>query len=156
MSPVRTAAVAGALALTAGLALAGCSAGSASGSGSRAELEVAGAYVPQPVTDEVASGYLVVRNSGSAGDRLTSVTSDFSDDVTMHRTVGTTMRQVNSFEIPAGGDLELERGGSHLMFMKLRHKPEKGEKVSLELHFARSEPIKLEVPVEATNYAPRK
>jgi copper(I)-binding protein len=147
----RTTTLAAALALATGAALTGCSS-----AGSRAELTAEGAYMPQPVLADMASGYLVVKNTGGTADELTSVTSDISDDVTMHKTVGTTMRQVTSFKIPAGGELELKRGGSHLMFMKLKHKPEKGEKVSVELHFAQSDPIELNVPVEATNYNPRK
>ncbi|MGP4000019.1 copper chaperone PCu(A)C [Streptomyces sp. 8N706] len=139
-----------AVALTAGLALAGCS------SGSGAELEAEGAYVPKPVMADMASGYLVVKNSGGTADKLTSVTSDLAGEVTMHRTVGNTMRPVRSLEVPAGGELELKRGGSHLMFMNLAHKPAEGEKVSVVLHFASSEPITLDVPVVATNYDPRK
>jgi copper(I)-binding protein len=140
------------LALSAGLALAGCSSGADSG----AELKAGGGYVPQPVTADMASGYLVVKNTGDTADKLTSVTSDISDDVTLHKTVGSTMRPVESFEVPANGELELGRGGSHLMLMKLKHKPTKGEKVSLELRFATTDPIKLDVPVEAANYTPKK
>ncbi|WP_432092226.1 copper chaperone PCu(A)C [Streptomyces sp. bgisy100] len=145
----RRSALAAAVTLTAGLALGGCS-------GSGAELKAEGAYVPQPVMADMASGYVVVRNTGDTADKLTSVTSDFAGDVTMHRTVGNTMRQVSSLKVPAGGELRLARGGTHLMFMKLEHKPAKGEKVSVVLHFAASDPITLEVPVVATNYTPDK
>ncbi|MEV6314251.1 copper chaperone PCu(A)C [Streptomyces sp. NPDC051776] len=149
----RTTGLAGALAVTVAFALSGCS---ESGSGAGADLKAEGAYVPQPVMADMASGYLVVRNTGDAEDRLTSVTSDLSDDVTMHRTTGGTMERVDSLRIPAGGALKLARGGSHLMFMKLKHKPRKGEKVSVRLHFAKSDPIELDVPVEAAGFAPRK
>jgi copper(I)-binding protein len=144
---------AAALALAAGLALAGCSTSSASGSGP--ELTVKDAYVPQPVMRDMAGGFLTVRNTGEAADELTSVTSDISGDVQLHETVDGRMRHVKSLQIPANGELKLEHGGNHLMFMGLKHKPVKGEKVSLELHFAHSDPIKVSVPVEAPNYMPK-
>ncbi|GAA3011746.1 copper chaperone PCu(A)C [Streptomyces fulvorobeus] len=145
----RRTVLAGVLALTTGLTLAGCS------SGGEPELEVAGAYMPQPVSD-MAAGFLVVRNSGDAADRLTSVTSPLSDDVTLHKTENRTMREVRSFEVPAGGELELARGGNHIMFMKLKQRPEQGEKVSLELHFEKAGPIRVDVPVKETTHNPKK
>ncbi|MGW8883361.1 copper chaperone PCu(A)C [Streptomyces sp. NPDC055749] len=145
----RRTVIAGVLALTTGLTLAGCS------SGSEPELKVVGAFMPQPISD-MAAGFLVVRNSGDAADRLTSVTSPLSDNVTIHETKNQTMRMVSSFEVPAGGELDLERGGSHIMFMKLKQRPKQGEKVSLELHFEKAGPIKVDVPVKETTHNPKK
>ncbi|MFC9245215.1 copper chaperone PCu(A)C [Streptomyces sp. NPDC057136] len=141
--------LAGVLTLTTGLTLAGCS------SDSKPELKVVGAFMPQPISD-MAAGFLVVRNSGDAADRLTSVTSPLSDNVTIHETKNQTMRMVSSFEVPAGGELDLERGGSHIMFMKLKQRPRQGEKVSLELHFEKAGPIKVDVPVKETTHNPKK
>lgn len=145
----RRSVLAGVLALTTGLTLAGCS------SDSKPELKVIGAFMPQPVSD-MAAGFLVVRNSGDATDRLTSVTSPLSDHVTIHETKNRTMRMVSSFEVPAGGELDLERGGNHIMFMKLKQQPRQGEKVSLELHFEKADPITVDVPVKETTYSPKK
>ncbi|MFB8106157.1 MULTISPECIES: copper chaperone PCu(A)C [Streptomyces] len=139
-----------ALALTTGLALAGCSTGS-----DGPELKVVGAYLPQPVSD-MAAGFLVVQNSGSSADRLTSVTSPLSDDVTIHETKNQQMREVSSFEVPANGELDLERGGNHIMFMNLKKKPKQGEKVSVELHFEKAGPIKVDLPVKETTHNPKK
>ncbi|GGP39510.1 copper chaperone PCu(A)C [Streptomyces sindenensis] len=149
----RRAALACALALTTGLALAGCS--SDSGSGGEPELKVVGAFMPQPVSD-MAAGFLVVQNSGGTADRLTSVTSPLSDDVTIHETKNQKMREVSSFEVPANGELDLERGGSHIMFMKLKQKPKQGEKVSVELHFEKADPITVDLPVKETTHNPKK
>ncbi|MFI6143019.1 copper chaperone PCu(A)C [Streptomyces griseus] len=145
----RRTALAGVLALTAGAALAGCSSDGAP------DLKVVGAYLPQPVSD-MAAGFLVVRNSGDAGDRLTSVTSPLSDDVTIHETKNQKMREVSSFEVPANGELDLERGGNHIMFMKLKQKPKQGEKVSVELHFEKADPIRVDLPVKETTHNPKK
>ncbi|MER8263086.1 copper chaperone PCu(A)C [Streptomyces griseus] len=145
----RRTALAGVLALTAGAALAGCSSDGAP------DLKVVGAYLPQPVSD-MAAGFLVVQNSGDAGDRLTSVTSPLSDDVTIHETKNQKMREVSSFEVPANGELDLERGGNHIMFMKLKQKPKQGEKVSVELHFEKADPIRVDLPVKETTHNPKK
>ncbi|MFJ8843625.1 copper chaperone PCu(A)C [Streptomyces cyaneofuscatus] len=146
----RRTVLAGILALTTGLALAGCSTGS-----DEPELKVVGAYLPQPVSD-MAAGFLVVQNSGGAADRLTSVTSPLSDDVTIHETKNQQMREVTSFEVPAGGELDLERGGNHIMFMDIKKKPKQGEKVSVELHFEKVGPITVDLPVKETTHNPKK
>ncbi|MGW6896617.1 copper chaperone PCu(A)C [Streptomyces sp. NPDC054919] len=146
----RRTVLAGVVALTTGLTLAGCSS-----SGDKPELKVTGAFMPQPVND-MAAGFLVVQNSGDSSDRLTSVTSPLSDDVTIHRTTNQTMRMVTSFEVPAGGELDLERGGNHIMFMKLKQRPKQGEQVSVELHFEKADPIKVDLPVKETTHNPKK
>jgi periplasmic copper chaperone A len=144
----RRTAAAGALLLTTGLALSACS------SDSVPRLEVTGAFMPQPVSD-MAAGFLLVKNSGDATDRLTSVTSSLSDHVSIHETKNQTMRMVTSFEVPAGGELDLERGGNHIMFTELKHQPKRGETVSVELHFEKADPIKVDIPVRETTYNPK-
>ncbi|MEU4265203.1 copper chaperone PCu(A)C [Streptomyces argenteolus] len=144
----RRTVLAGALVLATGLALTGCS------SDSSPELEVTGAFMPQPVGD-MAAGFLVVKNSGGT-DRLTSVSSTLSDHVTIHETKNQAMRMVSSFEVPAGGELDLERGGNHIMFMDLKQRPKQGETVSVELHFEKADPITVDVPVKETTYDPKK
>ncbi|MGW2179676.1 copper chaperone PCu(A)C [Streptomyces sp. NPDC001732] len=146
----RRTALACVLALTTGSALAGCSA-----SDGAPRLKVSGAFMPQPVGD-MAAGFLVVKNDGETSDRLISVTSPLSDDVTIHETKNQAMRMVTSFDVPAGGELDLERGGNHIMFMKLKQRPKQGEKVSIELHFEKADPIKVDLPVKETTYNPKK
>ncbi|MEU0136787.1 copper chaperone PCu(A)C [Streptomyces sp. NPDC006296] len=145
----RRTAVAGVLSLTTGLALTACS------SDSVPQLEVTGAFMPQPVSD-MAAGFLHVKNSGATTDRLTSVTSTLSDHVSIHETENSTMRMVTSFEVPAGGELDLERGGNHIMFTELKQRPKRGETVSVELHFEKADPITVDIPVKETTYNPKK
>ncbi|NJP99177.1 copper chaperone PCu(A)C [Streptomyces zingiberis] len=135
-----------ALALGAVLALSGC--------GSAPELTARDGYVPQPVMADMAGGFLTVVNTGDTADRLTRVTSDISDDVELHRTQDGTMRQVRSLEVPAGGELVLSRGADHIMFKELRRTPVEGEKVTVTLHFAESDPLEVTLPVKATTYRP--
>ncbi|MFD0371670.1 copper chaperone PCu(A)C [Streptomyces sp. NPDC059071] len=145
----RTTALSAAVALAAALALTGCS--SEDGG---PELKVSGAFMPQPVMD-MAGGFLTITNSGDTADKLTSVTSGISDDVQIHETKNQKMQRVESFDIPANGELKLERGGSHIMFMGLKKRPRQGEKVAIELHFEKAGPIKVELPVEAPNHNPK-
>ncbi|MFF7044570.1 copper chaperone PCu(A)C [Streptomyces massasporeus] len=146
-----------ALVIAGALALAGCggsdSGDSGSGSG-KAELSAGSAYMPQPVSDDMAAGFLTVTNKGGAPDELTSVTSDIAGQVTVHETVDGAMQEVKSLKIPAGGRLELKSGGDHLMFEQLKSKPKEGQTVSVELHFAHSGPMKVEMPVKPATYTP--
>lgn len=142
-----------------GLALAGAllatgAAACGSGGGDAPRLTVEGAYMPEPPTTDTAGGFLTVRNDGGADDSLTSVSSDVAGEVQIHTTAGGRMRQVSSLPVPAGGALELSRGGDHLMFMELDRRPAEGETVPVELRFEKSDPIRVEVPVEATNHIP--
>ncbi|MDT0342060.1 copper chaperone PCu(A)C [Streptomyces litchfieldiae] len=137
-------AVAAALAL----ALGGCG----DDGGGEPELEAGGAFIPEPVTADMAGGFLTVTNTGDADDTLVSVTSDLTGTVEFHETVDNAMHQVESLPIPAGGELSLGRGGTHLMLIDLSRKPTEGETVSLQLHFETSDPITLDVPVEAATH----
>ncbi|MFG2144240.1 copper chaperone PCu(A)C [Streptomyces sp. NPDC048696] len=148
----RRTTLAAAIALTAGLTLAGCSSDSSDG---KPSLKVSQAFMPEPVGADMAGGFLVVKNDSKTADKLTKVTSDISDDVTIHETKDQKMQEVKSFDIPANGELNLERGGSHIMFMGLKKKPKQGEKVSIELHFEKADPVKVELPVKDRTYNPK-
>ncbi|WP_371578910.1 copper chaperone PCu(A)C [Streptomyces sp. NBC_01314] len=143
---------------TATLVLAGCgssdSSSSASASASAAKLSVKSAYMPQPVTDSLAAGFLVIENEGGTADELTSVTSDVARDVTVHETTGQSMQGVTGLKVPANGELVLKSGGNHLMFENLKRKPKEGETVSLRLNFTKSEAITVEMPVKSATYQP--
>ncbi|WP_307523011.1 copper chaperone PCu(A)C [Streptomyces umbrinus] len=147
-----TGASAAALVVAAALALAGC--GDSDSDSSEPELSVAAIYMPQPVSDSMAAGFLIVANAGGADDRLSSVTSDVAGEVTLHTTSGQSMTEVKNLDVPGHGKLVLESGGNHLMFEKLKRKPKEGDKVSLELHFTKSGPMKVEMPVKSPTYRP--
>ncbi|MEU2052976.1 copper chaperone PCu(A)C [Streptomyces bungoensis] len=142
-------ALTGAAALT--LALAGC--GTDSGPAGP-ELSVSGAYMPQPVSADMAAGFLTITNKGGTRDRLTSVTSAVAGQVTMHSTVGGAMEEKTSFAVPAHGRLVFKSGGNHLMFERLKRKPEQGQRVTVKLTFARTGPLTVEMPVRSATYHP--
>ncbi|AVV47367.1 hypothetical protein C6376_09075 [Streptomyces sp. P3] len=130
------------------------SAGCASDADGRAELSVRAAYIPQPVSATMAAGFLTVVNKGDAQDELTSVTSTAAGSVTLHETVGSSMREVASLDIPAHGQLVFKSGGNHLMFEKLKSRPVQGATVTVELHFTSSDPLEVEIPVKSATYDP--
>ncbi|MER6033284.1 MULTISPECIES: copper chaperone PCu(A)C [unclassified Streptomyces] len=146
-----------AAALAGALALTGCGSGSGADSGSgsaAAELSVSSVYMPQPVSPDMAAGFLTITNQGGAKDALTSVGSDVAGRVTMHSTVGGAMREKSSFAIPAHGRLVFRSGGNHLMFEELKRRPKQGQHVTLKLTFAESGPLTVEMPVKSATYNP--
>ncbi|MEU1708516.1 copper chaperone PCu(A)C [Streptomyces sp. NPDC005706] len=146
-----------AAALAGALALTGCGSGPGpdSGSGtSKAELSVNSVYMPQPVSADMAAGFLTITNQGGAKDALTSVSSDVAGRVTMHSTVAGAMREKTSFSIPAHGRLVFRSGANHLMFEELKRTPKQGQHVTLKLTFAESGPLTVEMPVKSATYNP--
>lgn len=145
-------------AVAVGLALAGCSSTGSTGStgDGKPDLKVSGAFMPEPVMDDMAAGFLTITNDSDVADKLTSVTSDIAGEVQIHETRNQKMREVTSFDIPADGALDLERGGNHMMFLELRKKPHRGESVSVELHFEKAGPIRAELPVKEPTHNPEK
>ena len=57
------------------------------------------------------------------------------------------MTPVDSFQIPAGGEVKLQSGGDHVMLFGITREPRVGEVISLTLHFekAGSMPVRVEV-----------
>ncbi|MGX9886741.1 copper chaperone PCu(A)C [Streptomyces sp. NPDC002276] len=133
--------------LSGALVLTGCGSDDA-----KAQLSVGSAYMPQPVSD-MAAGFLDIANKGGAKDELTSVTSDVGP-VSVHETVGQAMEEVTSLDVPAHGQLVFKSGGNHLMFDKLKHTLKQGDNVTVKLHFAKSGPLTVEMPVKSATYNP--
>lgn len=142
-----------AVTLLGSLALAGCGGSDSTSSTTGAELSVGAAYIPQPVSDSMAAGFLTITNKGDAEDELTSITSE-AGDITLHETVGGTMKEADRFQVPAHGQLVFKSGGNHLMFEKLKQQPKQGQTVTVELHFARSGPVTVKLPVKEATYQP--
>jgi copper(I)-binding protein len=134
--------------LAAATALTACSGADAA----TPELTVTGAYIPEPVSGDMAAGFLTIDNAGDADDTLTGVTSDLAATVEIHETIDNAMRPVDSLPVPADGRLRLDRGGNHLMFLGLTRHPTQGETATLTLRFAQSDPLTLRVPVESPTH----
>ncbi|MEW2137443.1 copper chaperone PCu(A)C [Streptomyces sp. NPDC005409] len=146
MTARTTRTLAAALSLTAALAISGCS------GDSQPEMTVSGAFMPQPVNDKMAGGFMVIKNDSAAADKLTGATSPLSDDLQIHETKDQKMQQVQSMNVPANGELKLERGGNHIMFMGLKSTPKVGDKVTVELRFEKAGTVKVELDVKERTY----
>ncbi|MEU4356433.1 copper chaperone PCu(A)C [Streptomyces virginiae] len=141
---IRT--LAAALSLTSALAISGCS------GDSEPQMTVSGAFMPQPVNDKMAGAFMVISNPTETPDKLTGATSPLSDDLQIHETMDQKMQQVQSMDVPADGELRLERGGNHIMFMGLKSTPKVGDKVTVELRFEKAGSVKVELDVKERTY----
>ncbi len=101
------------------------------------DLEVSGAWVRQPPPGANAAGYLVFENAGAEPIRVVGVASDVAARTEIHRSwveEGVArMRRIDAIEVPSGGEVVLEPGGLHVMFIR-PEKLELGQKV--EIRFA--------------------
>ena len=104
-----------------------------------------------PPGAKVGAGFMRLRNAGAA-DRVIGASSPVAGRVEMHVTVRDgdvmKMREVTSFEVPAGGSFELKPGGAHLMLVDLKRPLKKGEKVPLTLKLEKCGELKAELTVE--------
>jgi copper(I)-binding protein len=141
-----------ALLVTAALVVAACGSGSASspgGSGSltaasAAASSVAGISVrdawarPAPAGGSSAA-YMTVANVSGVDDALLSVSSSAGDAQVHQSTMGgsgmTGMQAVDRVVVPAGGSVELQPGGYHVMLMDLRGNLVVGSTIQLDLVF---------------------
>ncbi len=106
-----------------------------------------------PPGAKIGVGFLRLKNAGAAAERVVGASSPVAGRVEMHVTTRDgdvmKMRQVESFEIPAGGSFELKPGGAHLMLMGLRRPLAKGERVPLTLKLQSGGTLEIELDVAA-------
>jgi hypothetical protein len=87
-----------------------------------------------------SAAYMVIRNTGSAPDKLIAARSDVAKTVEIHTVIEENgmmqMRPVEGgIEIPAGGEVELKPGGYHVMLIGLTRDMNAGETVQITLQF---------------------
>lgn len=102
---------------------------------------------------KVAAGYMTLRNEGSQPDRLISVTSGIAGKAEIHEMAVKdgvmTMRPLaDGLEIPAGGEVKLEPGAYHIMFMELKAPAVEGVKFPGTLTFEKAGTVEVEFAVE--------
>jgi len=103
-----------------------------------------------------ASGaaFMMIDNHGATDDRLVAARSDIAARVELHtheQDAQGVMRMIHveeGFVIPAGGEIALERGGKHVMFLGLTRPLETGDIVPLTLVFENEGEVTLEVVVD--------
>ena len=118
-----------------------------------ADITVEDAYA-RAANTRAGAAFLVIHNAGAEADRLIDAQSDVAMRVELHthkdngQGVMQMMHVPEGFEIPAGGDQVLQRGGDHVMFMGLTAPWEQGQTIPLTLVFEKAGEITLDVPVD--------
>lgn len=108
-----------------------------------------------PEGARVAAGYVVIKNYGSAADRLVSASGEISGRTEIHemavdaRGVMTMRPLADGLEIPAGGQAELKPGSFHIMFLDLQRGAKEGETFKGTLTFEKAGSVEVEYAVEA-------
>lgn len=112
-------------------------------------VEIRDARIPAPAGENGAL-YMVVRNNGAEDDRLVAAATDVAAAVELHETVmegdTMTMRPVEGYDVPAGGELALERGGKHIMLLGV-DPLEVGDVVTVTLEFEDAGAVVVEAEV---------
>jgi copper(I)-binding protein len=106
-----------------------------------------------PPNAPVSAGYMTITNGGTEADRLLGGSADFAKKVEVHemKMDGQVMkmrRMKGGLEIPPGGEVRLEPGGYHIMFMKLNEQIKVGETLKCTLEFEKAGSVEIEFSVE--------
>lgn len=100
--------------------------------------------------NDVAALYFTVKNAGPA-DKLTSETTNASRDTQLFNTVqngpSTSMPLVESLDIPANGQVQVQAGGYHVMINDIKDPLSPGMKVHVTLTFATAGKVEFDAPV---------
>lgn len=118
----------------------------------QSRIEVSQAAVRLLGGDMPAAGYMLIKNVGSANDRLISVGADFAETVMLHKTSVDAngvarMEMVMAIDVPAGQQVLLKPGGFHVLFDGLSPELKTGDTVMLMLQFEQAGVINVEVQV---------
>ena len=99
-----------------------------------------------------AIGYMTIKNTGTAPDRLVGGSADFANGFELHSMVMeggvSKMRDLNGVDIAPGQTIEFKPGGSHVMFVGLKHPLTEGGHVKGTLVFEHAGAVQIEYDVE--------
>ncbi len=95
--------------------------------------------------------YMVVRNTGSAGDRIVAVASPFATKGELRAGKADGGGQLPAIEIAANATLELNADGPHILLLGLTEPLDGYQYFPLLLTFERAGQIEIEVYVEEPN-----
>jgi periplasmic copper chaperone A len=105
-----------------------------------------------PKGAQAGVGYLTIKNNGTTPDRLIGGSVEVADHFELHVTIIENgiarMRERSEIEIKPGETIEFKPGGSHAMFVDLRHPLSKGEHIKGTLIFERAGTVQIEYDVE--------
>jgi copper(I)-binding protein len=120
-----------------------------------AEIMVKDAYARvSSMMSSSGAAFMVIHNTGDTDDHLVGAASPVADKTELHThkedDMGV-MRMLHveeGFALPAGGTVEMARGGKHVMFLGLKDELAHGDTVSVTLQFENAGDVSVEVPVD--------
>jgi periplasmic copper chaperone A len=119
------------------------------------ELQIAHPWSMElPPNAPTVAAYFVVHNNGKTADRLLSVESPVAGKAELHEHVMhdglMKMQQVQSVDVPAGGEAKFAPMGFHVMLLELKDKSKliDGQRFPLTLHFEKSGDVTVDVAVQ--------
>ena len=105
-----------------------------------------------PKGAQAAIGYMAIKNNGTVTDRLIGGSIDVAETFELHSMViengVAKMRELKNVEIKPGQTIEFKPGGSHVMFVDLKHPLNKGERIKGTLIFEHAGTVQIEYDVE--------
>lgn len=144
------------LSLAAGLVLSIAALPAAAHEISAGSILIAHPYVREvPEGAKVAGGYALILNEGTEPDRLLAVSGEIAGRAEIHEMKVDDkgvmqMRKVEGgLEVPAGGELSLEPGSYHFMFMDLQRRVKEGDTFRGTLTFEKAGTVEIEFAVDA-------
>jgi hypothetical protein len=104
-----------------------------------------------PKGASTAIGYMTIKNNGTVPDRLVGGSVEVADRFQLHSMVMDNgvakMRDLSGIDIKPGQTIEFKPGGSHAMFVNLKHTLSKGEHVKGTLIFEHAGTVQIEYDV---------
>jgi copper(I)-binding protein len=115
-------------------------------------LNIESAYVTALIPgQEVSAGYISISNSGDQDQVLQSFNSSAAHMVQLHEVAISSgimsMDKVDELVLPAGGSINMQPGGLHLMIMGVDKEAFAGDSVDMQISFANGEVIDINMPV---------
>jgi hypothetical protein len=104
------------------------------------QLSVNNAWIRElPPVSKITAVYMTIENSGHQSIQLVGAHCDIAGATEIHtmehKDGFMKMRKLDQIIVPAGGKVDLEPGGTHLMLLNLKHAPKAGDEVEVILHF---------------------
>jgi copper(I)-binding protein len=100
------------------------------------------------------AAFMVIHNHGGAPDHLLSVSSPVAERVELHthvmdaNGVAQMMEVEDGWALPTDGEIVLQRGAEHVMFMGITAPFEDGSEIPLTLMFENAGPVEITVTVD--------
>lgn len=105
-----------------------------------------------PKGAQTAIGYMTIKNNGTTPDRLIGGSIEVADRFQLHAMTMendiSKMRDLTGIDIKPGQTIEFKPGGSHAMFVDLKHPLSKGEHIKGTLIFEHAGTVQIEYSVE--------